>query len=51
MKKIVLGRYECKKCKLLYKDKKWAEKCEEWCKEYKSCSLDITKHAINKGDK
>ncbi len=38
--------YECKKCGLLYKDKKWAGKCDEWCKENYSCNIEITKHAI-----
>ncbi|MFA4952782.1 MAG: hypothetical protein WC584_01015 [Candidatus Pacearchaeota archaeon] len=23
----------CEICKLIYKDKIWAEKCEEWCKK------------------
>ena len=40
--------YQCEECKFIYKDKSWAEKCEEWCKKTKSCNLDITKHAINK---
>ena len=38
--------YYCKKCKLEYKEKKWAEKCESWCKEHKSCNIEITNHAI-----
>ena len=37
--------YKCEECKLKYKEKKWAEKCEKWCKENKSCNLKITKHA------
>ena len=37
--------YECPECHLKYKDKEWAVKCEAWCKEYKSCNLDIIKHA------
>lgn len=41
--------YQCPECGLLYKEKKWAEKCEEWCKKYKACSLKITKHAVKKG--
>ncbi len=36
----------CEKCKLKYYGKIWAEKCEDWCKKYKSCNLEITKHAI-----
>lgn len=39
--------FQCEECKFLYKDKKWAEKCEAYCKNYNSCSLEITKHAIN----
>lgn len=37
--------YKCPECKLLYKEKKWAKKCEAWCKEHKSCNLEITRHA------
>ena len=36
----------CEECKLRYNEKSWAEKCEIWCKKYKSCNLEITKHAI-----
>jgi len=38
--------YQCKKCKLFYKDGNLAEQCEEYCKSHKSCSLEITKHAV-----
>ena len=37
--------YQCEECKLIYKERKWAEKCENWCKKNKSCNLKITKHA------
>jgi len=37
--------YQCKECKLIYEDKSMAEKCETWCKENKSCNLEITKYA------
>ena len=40
--------YQCQECKLIYKDKKLAKKCEKWCKENKSCNLKITKYAVNK---
>ncbi len=39
----------CEECKLKYKERDWAEKCEDWCKKYKSCNLEITKHAIKEG--
>ena len=36
----------CPECGLHYEDKKQAEKCETWCKEHHSCSLEITSHAV-----
>lgn len=38
--------YQCEECKLLYNEKKWAEKCEEWCKKYHTCNITITRHRI-----
>ena len=38
--------HTCKECGLKYTEKKWADKCETWCKSRKSCNLDIIKHAI-----
>ncbi len=38
--------YSCNICKFVYIDKNVAEKCEEWCSTYESCSLEITKNAI-----
>ncbi|OGY47705.1 MAG: hypothetical protein A3J62_03935 [Candidatus Buchananbacteria bacterium RIFCSPHIGHO2_02_FULL_38_8] len=38
--------YRCSECGLLYRQKEWAEKCQSWCLKYKSCNLEITKHAI-----
>ena len=40
--------YKCPECGYWYKEKEWAEKCEAWCKEHKSCNLEITKHAVKK---
>ncbi len=40
--------YVCTVCGFLYEEKELAQKCEEWCKTYKSCNLEITKHAIHK---
>lgn len=37
--------YQCGECGFHYENKEWAEKCEGWCKEHKSCNLDIIKHA------
>lgn len=38
--------YQCEECGLKYSEKEWAEKCEAWCKKYKSCNLEIIDHAI-----
>lgn len=50
MTKKVNGLYLCEECNLLYKDEALAKKCEEWCREKKSCNLEITKHAVNKSE-
>ncbi|MBI2101034.1 hypothetical protein HYT53_00295 [Candidatus Woesearchaeota archaeon] len=38
--------YICEECSFAYKDKKTALKCEAWCRKYKSCNVEITKHAV-----
>lgn len=38
--------FKCPECGLNYKEREWAKKCEAWCKEHKSCNLEITSHAI-----
>ena len=42
--------YQCPECGMRYEEKVWAEKCEAWCKEHKSCNLDIIAHAIPESD-
>lgn len=37
-------RYLCEECGFRYKEKKWAEKCEAWCREHQSCNMEITAH-------
>lgn len=37
--------HRCKECGLHYKGKELAEKCENWCREHKTCNLEITKQA------
>jgi hypothetical protein len=39
--------YECEDCKLIYPDKKWAEKCERWCMKNHTCNISITKHNLD----
>jgi hypothetical protein len=31
-----------------FEDKKWADKCQDWCVTQNSCNAEITKHAIKK---
>lgn len=38
--------FVCPECGLSYKDAEWAKKCAAWCREHKSCNLEIIKHAI-----
>ena len=38
--------YTCDVCKMSFEDKKWADKCENWCETQHSCNAEITKHAI-----
>ncbi|MBR9691146.1 hypothetical protein GOV08_05700 [Candidatus Woesearchaeota archaeon] len=35
----------CEECGFGYAKRDWAEKCQGWCKEHKSCNLKITKHS------
>lgn len=37
--------YQCEECGFHYTDKKMAEKCEAWCREHKSCNIEITAKA------
>lgn len=37
--------YQCKECGFHYKNKHTVEKCEAWCKEHKTCNVEITKEA------
>ncbi len=38
--------YQCEECGLRYNEKSWAEKCEPWCREHKSCNLEIIAYAV-----
>lgn len=46
-KKQVKTYSQCPECGLFYEEKKWANKCQAWCKEHKSCNLEITSHAVS----
>ncbi len=36
----------CEECGLAYKEKEWAEKCEEWCVKHHTCNIAITSRAL-----
>ncbi len=38
--------YRCSECGFGYNDKAMAERCQAWCKEHKSCNLEIIRHAV-----
>jgi hypothetical protein len=38
--------FQCEECGFVYENREWAEKCENWCKEYHSCNIEITKRAV-----
>ncbi|MGB9577472.1 MAG: hypothetical protein ACPL4N_03185 [Candidatus Norongarragalinales archaeon] len=38
--------FVCEECGVAYKEKKWAQRCEDWCKKHDSCNLEVIKHAI-----
>jgi len=38
--------FVCSECGFAYRNREWAQKCGAWCKEHKSCNLEITKHAV-----
>ncbi|MBI4044270.1 MAG: hypothetical protein HY392_01010 [Candidatus Diapherotrites archaeon] len=39
--------FQCNECKLFYKDREIAEKCEAWCSKHKSCNIEIIQHAVS----
>ena len=44
--------YQCESCEFYYKTRELAQKCENFCNTHKSCSMEITKHAVKpKGNK
>jgi len=38
--------YQCDVCKLKYRSKETAEKCEKWCTETGTCNLEIIAEAV-----
>ncbi len=40
--------YQCTECGLHYEDSEVARQCETYCKEFHGCSLEITKHSVER---
>ncbi len=38
--------FQCPECGFHYLDEATAKRCEAWCREHKSCNLEITKDAV-----
>ncbi|MBI5228402.1 hypothetical protein HY988_07460 [Candidatus Micrarchaeota archaeon] len=38
----------CVVCGFGYKEKEYAQKCEDFCKAHNSCSMEITVHAVKR---
>ncbi len=43
---VKIKLFKCKECDLKYDNIEWRDKCEKWCKENRSCNLDIIKYSI-----
>ena len=50
MVKEVDGLYLCEICKLKYKNRSIAKKCEDFCDNKKACSLEIIKHVVEENE-
>lgn len=42
--------FEYEECHLLYHEEHWAKKCEQWCTEHKSCSLEMIRQATKESN-
>ncbi|MGB9613693.1 MAG: hypothetical protein ACPL4K_05945 [Candidatus Margulisiibacteriota bacterium] len=38
--------FKCRVCGLTYREKEWADKCQEWCSTHDSCNLEVIMHSI-----
>ncbi len=36
----------CEECDYAYEQKEWAEKCEQWCRTYHNCNMEIIQHGV-----
>ena len=38
--------YQCEACEMYYESEEIAKRCEDFCNKYKSCNLELIKHAV-----
>ena len=38
--------YQCSECGLHHEDETIAKQCQVWCREHKSCNLEITQDSV-----
>lgn len=38
--------FVCPECDVSYNEAEWAKKCAAWCKEHKTCNVEIIKHSV-----
>jgi len=43
--------YQCEICLMYYESEKFAKECEDFCKKFKSCNVNLIKHAVKLGGK
>ena len=46
MVRKIRNLWQCPECGMLFKEEKWAKKCEAWCREHHTCHIEITRHAV-----
>lgn len=43
--------FACEECGLRYEKREIARRCEAWCREHKSCNLEIIQYALPSEEK
>lgn len=50
MVKAMDGKYKCEVCGFLYKETKYAEECERYCREYSACNIKLMEFAVGRDE-
>ncbi len=50
IKKGKLNLYRCDACGMLFGEREWAEKCQNWCETHEgTCNVEYIQHAVVNG--